>query len=66
MYMESFVEYTPGLELVSSPNELENWKQGFCKLKMNKFLAFETDDILTYLLIWSYHAHSQPDAFLVM
>lgn len=34
MYMESFVDYTPGLELASSPNQLESWKQGFCKLKL--------------------------------
>ena len=51
MYMESFVDYTPGLELASSPNQLESWKQGFCKLKINKCMPFETGDILTYLLI---------------
>ena len=66
MNMESFVDYTPGLELASSQNQLESWKQGFCMLKMNKFLPFQTGDILTYLLIWPYHAHSQSEAFLVM
>jgi len=51
MNMESFVDHTPGLELASSQNQLESWKQGFCMLKMNKFLPFETGDILAYLLI---------------
>lgn len=58
MAMDSSVDYTPGLEFWFLPKPVRKMKIGFCKLEINQFLPFKTDNMLSHFLTCFYYIHS--------